>query len=43
VTLRLWRGLDRNAVVNPEHPDARRIDIGPERPAYWDPRLARGG
>ena len=33
------RGLDRNAVVNPLHPDAVRIAVGPEQAAYWDPRL----
>jgi RES domain-containing protein len=32
-------GLDRNAVVNPAHPDAGRIAVGPERAAFWDPRL----
>jgi RES domain-containing protein len=33
------RGLDLNAVVNPAHPDAQRIQVGPEQPAFWDPRL----
>ncbi len=32
-------GLDTNAVVNPEHPDAARITVGPEVPARFDPRL----
>ena len=32
-------GLDRNAVVNPEHPDARHIIVGTERPVVLDPRL----
>jgi RES domain-containing protein len=34
------RALDRNAVVNPEHSDAHRIEVGPEQAAFWDPRLA---
>lgn len=34
------RGLDRNAVVNPLHPQAARIAVSPEKPAYWDARLA---
>ena len=32
-------GRDTNAVVNPEHPDAARITVGPETPASFDPRL----
>ena len=32
-------GLDRNAVVNPDHPDAARIMVGPETPVRLDPRL----
>lgn len=33
------RGLDLNAVVNPRHPDAARIDVGPETPVSLDARL----
>lgn len=32
-------GRDTNAVINPRHPDAARIAIGPESPASFDPRL----
>ena len=32
-------GLDTNAVMNPEHPDAARITLSPERPVALDPRL----
>ena len=32
-------GRDLNAIVNPAHPDARRITAGPELPATFDPRL----
>ncbi|WP_408021717.1 RES family NAD+ phosphorylase [Siccirubricoccus phaeus] len=32
-------GLDENAVVNPDHPDAARISVGPEMPVRLDPRL----
>ncbi|MCK8786169.1 RES domain-containing protein [Roseomonas sp. NAR14] len=32
-------GRDTNAVVNPEHPDAVRIAVGPETPVALDPRL----
>lgn len=32
-------GRDTNAVVNPDHPDAARIAVGPETPAALDPRL----
>ena len=32
-------GRDTNAVVNPEHPDAGRIAVGPETPVDLDPRL----
>lgn len=32
-------GRDTNAVVNPEHPDAARIAVGPETPLRLDPRL----
>jgi RES domain-containing protein len=34
-------GLDTNAVVNPDHPDAARIVVGPEKPVTLDPRLFR--
>ena len=34
-------GRDTNVVVNPEHPDAARIAIGPELPVTLDPRLFR--
>jgi len=32
-------GLDTNAIINPDHPDAARITIGPETPLTLDPRL----
>jgi len=32
-------GRDTNAVVNPDHPDAARIVVGPEAPLRLDPRL----
>lgn len=32
-------GWDTNVVVNPAHPDAARLSIGPERPVALDPRL----
>jgi len=32
-------GLDRNAVVNPLHPDFARIAVGEEQPVRWDARL----
>jgi RES domain-containing protein len=32
-------GRDLNVVVNPEHPDAARISIGPETPVALDRRL----
>lgn len=32
-------GRDANAVVNPDHPDAARISVGPETPVALDPRL----
>jgi RES domain-containing protein len=35
-------GRDTNVVVNPGHPDAARISIGPETPVALDPRLFRG-
>lgn len=31
--------LDRNVVINPEHPDASRIRVGLEQPVPWDARL----
>jgi RES domain-containing protein len=34
-------GRDTNAVVNPNHPDAARIVVGPETPVTLDPRLFR--
>jgi RES domain-containing protein len=36
------QGLDQNAVVNPLHPNAGRISVGPETGAIWDPRLPTG-
>lgn len=33
--------IDRNLVINQEHPDASRIVAGPEQPVHWDPRLFR--
>ncbi len=32
-------GRDTNAVVNPDHPDAARIAVGPEVPVSLDRRL----
>lgn len=32
-------GRDVNAVVNPDHPDAAAIAVGPEMPVAFDPRL----
>jgi RES domain-containing protein len=32
-------GRDGNVVVNPDHPDAARISVGPEMPVSLDPRL----
>ena len=32
-------GRDTNVVVNPQHPDAARIAVGPETPVALDPRL----
>ena len=32
-------GLDENAVVNPDHPDAARIAVGSEKPVPFDRRL----
>ncbi|HET8995191.1 MAG TPA: RES family NAD+ phosphorylase, partial [Acetobacteraceae bacterium] len=34
-------GRDTNVVVNPDHPDASRISVGPERPVTFDSRLFR--
>lgn len=34
-------GRDTNVIVNPEHPDAARISVGPETPVTFDPRLFR--
>ena len=34
-------GRDTNVIVNPDHPDAARISVGPETPATFDPRLFR--
>lgn len=34
-------GRDTNVVVNPDHPDAARISVGPETPVTLDPRLFR--
>ena len=34
-------GRDTNVVVNPNHPDAARIVVGPETPVALDPRLFR--
>jgi hypothetical protein len=33
-------GHDMNVVVNPDHPDAALISVGPETPAALDPRLS---
>jgi RES domain-containing protein len=35
-------GLDTNVIVNPDHPDALRISVGPETPVTFDPRLFGG-
>jgi RES domain-containing protein len=32
-------GRDTNVVVNPDHPDAARISVGPEIPLVLDPRF----
>ncbi len=32
-------GRDTNVVVNPDHPDAVRISVGPDTPVALDPRL----
>ena len=32
-------GRDTNVVVNPDHPDAARISVGPETPVALDRRL----
>lgn len=32
-------GRDTNVVVNPDHPDAARISVGPETPVALDARL----
>lgn len=32
-----------NVVVNPMHPDAARIQVGPPRPVIWDTRLFPAG
>ena len=32
-------GLDTNAVINPDHPDAARITVTAEAPVTLDPRL----
>lgn len=32
-------GRDANVVVNPDHPDAARVSVGPETPVALDPRL----
>ncbi|MBW4092798.1 MAG: RES domain-containing protein [Proteobacteria bacterium] len=34
-------GRDTNVVVNPDHPDAARISVGPETPVTLDSRLFR--
>ena len=31
--------FERNVLINPAHPDATRIDVGPETPVPWDRRL----
>jgi RES domain-containing protein len=33
--------IDRNLVINEEHPDLHRIVVGPEQALHWDPRLFR--
>lgn len=33
--------IDRNLVINQDHPDLRRIAAGAEQPVHWDPRLFR--
>lgn len=35
--------VDRNVVINSEHPDFRRIRAGREIPVWWDERLFTGG
>jgi RES domain-containing protein len=36
-------GLDRNALVNPAHPDFARVSVSSEFPVVWDQRLGMGG
>ena len=33
--------VDRNVLINPNHVDAPRIDVGLETPVHWDRRLFR--
>lgn len=33
--------VDRNVLINPNHGDAPRIDVGLETPVHWDRRLFR--
>lgn len=33
--------IDRNLVINEQHPDLHRIAVGPEQVLRWDPRLFR--
>jgi RES domain-containing protein len=34
--------LERNVLINPDHPDSSRIRPGLETPVYWDERLFKG-
>jgi RES domain-containing protein len=34
--------MERNFLVNPDHPDFRRIAVSMHEPVYWDNRLFRG-
>ena len=31
--------LERNVLINPAHPDARKIEVGLAEPVWWDSRL----
>jgi RES domain-containing protein len=33
--------IDRNLVINVQHPDLHRMVVGPEEALHWDPRLFR--
>ena len=39
--LRVGAAVERNFLLNPEHPNFGRIEIGPPEPFQYDPRLVR--